>query len=145
MFKRLIQDWKGQSPEDLERAALGAAHLVLLALVVPGLVFGLIFRAIGGVGIPESSIWILLIIALVLSLMALWLARRTAEDDLIPKREAALAAAFQAGSSPAIPLLLGCMVLNQPTSALMFAGVSLVVYLVMRGWVLTWVRKVFKA
>lgn len=144
MFKRFINSWKGQSPEDLERAALGSAHLVFLTLAVPGLFFGFIFWAIGGLGIPESSVWVLVGIALVLSTLALWLASRTAADPLIPKRKAALAAAFQAGSSPAIPFLLGCMVFNQPKSALIFVFVSLVVYGVMRGWVLFWVRRLFR-
>lgn len=144
MFRRFIKSWKGRSPEDLERAALGSAHLVLSTLAVPGLFFGLIFWAIGGVGIPESSVWILVGIALVLSALALWLASRTAADPLIPKRKAALAAAFQAGSSPAIPFLLGCMVLNQPKSAVIFAIVSFVVYGVMRGWILFWVRRLFR-
>lgn len=101
-------------PAGLARASRRAFHLALLALSVPGLPLGALYLLSGPAPYPAAA-WGFAALGLGLGLLALRLARQAARDmQGGPPGRAALTAAMQAASAPAIPFLLGCAALHQP-------------------------------
>lgn len=102
-------------PARLARASRRAFHLALLALSVPGLPLGALYFLSGPAAYPVAAAWGFAALGLGLGLVALRLARQAARDvQGGPPGRAALTAAMQAASAPAIPFLLGCAALHQP-------------------------------
>lgn len=110
-FARDLRD----GPAGLTRASSRAFHLALLALAAPGLPLGALYLLSGPAPSPAAVAWGLAALGLGFGLVALRLARQAARDVRGgPPGRAALTAAMQAASAPAVPFLLGCAALHQP-------------------------------
>ncbi|SEI83640.1 hypothetical protein SAMN04488058_10210 [Deinococcus reticulitermitis] len=135
-FTRLAA--RTHTPEERLRSARLALRLAFLVLAAPGLPLGLLYLLTRPAPLAWSVTLALVGLSLGLGLLPLRLARQAAQDTTLPPERRALTAAFQAGSAPAIPFLVGCAALaSWPAAALLWA---LAAFLYLFAWrqVATW-------
>lgn len=140
MLEALARDLRAGTPADLVRAAHRAQAAAFLILALPGMPLGGLYLLTRPA--PLSLLWAAALVGLaaLLALLALRLARRAARDTLQPPARAALAAAMQAGTAPAVPFLLGCAFLAQPAVLAALWLVAALAFAVARASVPGWVR-----
>lgn len=142
MLDALLTDFRAGTREGLLRAARRAFALAFGVLALPGLPLGALYA---GLGHPQPLDWPVLLglfaLAAVLGVFALHLARRAAREPGQPVGRAALSAAIQAGTAPAVPLLLGCACFAQPPALLAFWLLAAALYAFGRGQLPGWVQE----
>ncbi|MEF2276670.1 hypothetical protein V3W47_00030 [Deinococcus sp. YIM 134068] len=129
MFEALARDLRAGTPADLNRAARRAFVAAFLLLALPGLPLGGLYLLTRPAPLPAGWVAALALLAAVLAAAALSLARLAARDPKGPPAGAALTAAFQSGTAPAVPFLLGCACLHQPAAFLALWLVSALAFL----------------
>lgn len=145
MLEPFVRDMRLGTREGLLRAALRMFHLSCAAIALPGLLLGGIYALTQPQPIPLRAVLGLAGIALLLGGLALHLARRAANDVKQPASRAALTAAIQAGTVPAVPWLIGCTFFAQPLALLLLWAVAGLLYATMRAQLPNWVREPEKA
>ncbi|WP_216324693.1 hypothetical protein [Deinococcus aestuarii] len=116
MFEALARDLRAGTPADLTRAARRALVAAFLVIAVPGLPLGGLYLLTRPASLPAGWVAALVLLAAVLAAAGLHLARLAARDPAQAPSRTVLTAAFQAGTAPAIPFLLGCVFFQQPAA-----------------------------
>lgn len=105
MLEQLARDVKAGTPEARRQALNRVYHLALLALALPGLPLGLLYR----VTRPATFSWpitlALVLLAVFFAAYVLWRNRSVPADQPLAER---LTSAMQLAAAPGIPFLLGC-------------------------------------
>lgn len=141
MLEALARDLHTGAPGDLTRAARRAQGLAFAALAAPGVPLGLLYLLTRPEPLAPAWVAALTLLGAVLALVPLRLARDAARDPSVPPARAALTAALQAGTAPAVPFLMGCACLAQPAAVLALWGVAALAYALARAGVPGWVRE----
>lgn len=141
MLEPLLKDVRSGTHEGLLQAARRAFTLAFAALALPGLPLGALYAVLGR---PPRLDWPevagLLVLAATLGALTLHLAQRAAREPGQKPPQAALTAAIQAATAPAIPFLLGCAFLTQPLALLGFWALGSALFVVARSRLAGWVR-----
>lgn len=118
----------GPAPPRAEvKAALRQVYLGTFALLaLPGLLLGLTFAR--AVRLPSTLLMVLLPLALLLAVLAAWLAARGRAQEETPLA-GAVRASIQLASAPAVPFLMGCALLGQPLALAALWGLALALLL----------------
>lgn len=125
-FTRLAA--RTHTPEERRRGARLALRLAFCVLAAPGLPLGALYLLTRPAPLSWPVTLALLGLGLALGLLPLRLARQAAQDPALPPERRALTAAFQAGSAPAVPFLIGCACLaSWPATALLW-GLAALLY-----------------
>lgn len=135
MLERLTRSLQG-SPAERQGALLQVFHLAFLALAVPGLVLGGIYALTRPATYPPDAVLGLAVVGLLIGIAAVYMAKNSARDPRLKPQQAALTAAMQLASAPAVPFLLGCTALNQLLALGVLWGLALLLYGYARGQVL---------
>ena len=141
MLEPLLKDFRSGTREGLLQAARRAFMLAFAALALPGLPLGALYAVLGR---PARLDWlegaVLLGLAATLGGLTLHLAQRAAREPGQKPPQAALTAAIQAATAPAIPFLLGCAFLTQPLALLAFWAVAYALFTAARSRLAGWVK-----
>lgn len=140
MFEALARDLRAGTPADLTRAARRALVTAFLVIALPGLPLGGLYLLTRPAPLPAGWVAALVFLAAVLAAAGLHLARLAARDPSRPRPHVALTAAFQAGTAPAVPFLLGCVFFGQPAALAGLWVVSALAFLAAWGSVPGWVK-----
>ncbi|AFZ67866.1 hypothetical protein [Deinococcus peraridilitoris] len=119
----------GKSPDPAQvRAALREAYLTAFGLLAaPGLLLGLMFgRALR---LDGAFVIVLLVLAALLALLAIWLAARGKAQEETPLA-GAVRACFQLVAAPAVPFLMGCALLGQASAVMALWSLALLIFMV---------------
>ncbi len=126
--------------EGLLRAIQMGYQGALLGLLIPSVIFGVGMQLAKPTPIPTAAIWGLGLVMLALSGATFYWANKAALNPQLLPKQAALTAAIQAATVPALPFIFACSLCSQGLALALFLPMAAVFYRLVWQQLPKWIR-----